>query len=317
MTRQSVRVGSFFFVAAIALSGLYFWDQHKDEVLKTDTERPILEFRKAMEERLRGPKGWLTVVGLTWLKDGANTIGSGSANAVILPKSVPENLGVITLKGDATEIKLSNDISAESLAHITIGGQPVKKGQTVTLVNDGDDNVKPTEVKIDSVTFFMIKRKNGIGVRVRDENSEARKKFAGRTWFEPDAHYIVEAEWVPFSEPKTMMMPDILGNVNEEKSPGYAKFSIDGQNFELHPTVDDDNTLFFVFRDQTSGKETYGAARFLNTPMPTKDNHLTIDFNRAVNPPCAFTEFATCPMPPPENVMRIAIRAGELKPPGH
>jgi uncharacterized protein len=310
------RLGGFILAAAVALSGLYFWDQRKDEALKnSDDTQAILEFRKNAEERLRGPDGWLTVVGLTWLKQGDNTIGSDEKNVIVLPKPVAENLGVITLNGEQATLKITGD------GNILIDDQPATKGQTIELKDDGNGDVNipaatPTKIKIDTVTFFLIKRKNGIGVRMRDQNSEARKNFTGRTWFAPNAHFIVDAEWVPFSEPKPMMVPDILGNVNEEKSPGYAKFTLDGQDFELHPTVDDDGTLFFVFRDQTSGKETYGAARFLNTPMP-KDGRLVLDFNRAVNPPCAFTHFATCPMPPPENILKIAITAGELKPPGH
>jgi uncharacterized protein (DUF1684 family) len=145
--------------------------------------------------------------------------------------------------------------------------------------------------------------------------SEARKKFTGRRWFDSDPSFVIEAKWTELKEPKKLKVPDILGNINEEVSPGFATFTRDGKTVTLYPTKDED-TLFFVFRDQSSGKESYGAGRFLYASAP-KNGVVTLDFNKAVNPPCAFTSYATCPIAPSENRAGIAIRAGERPPEGH
>jgi uncharacterized protein (DUF1684 family) len=321
-----LRLIGFLSASAIALSGIYFLIERKDEILNTGSlnsdqkiwQNTILEFRAEAEKRLRGPEGWLTVVGLTWLKPGENSIGSDASNAIVLPASAPKKLGSIFFSTEKTELQSPASAGSARAAwpsDLRIDGQPVSQIEKFELKSDGNGESKPTKVELGSVSFFLIKRKNGIGVRMRDQNSEARQKFEGRHWFEPDPRFVINAEWVPFDNPKPFVVPDILGNMNEEKSPGYARFELDGQKYELHPTVDDDGTLFFVFRDGTAGRETYGAARFLNTPPP-KDGRVTLDFNRAVNPPCAFTHYATCPLPVPENVIKASIRAGELKPPG-
>jgi uncharacterized protein (DUF1684 family) len=173
----------------------------------------------------------------------------------------------------------------------------------------------PSEIKTGSVTLFLIKRPNGFGVRVKDTNSEARRKFRGRRWFPGEAKYVIKARWTALKEPKKLEVPDIIGNTVEENSPGFASFEIEGQTVSLYPTLED-GKLFFVFKDKTSGKETYGAARFLYAD-PAQNGEVILDFNRAVNPPCAFTAYATCPLPPPENRLTVAIKAGERTPEGH
>lgn len=268
----------------------------------------IQTFRDEADKRWRSPEGWLSVVGLSWLKEGDNFVGSANENSVVLPKSVLAQIGKITLHKKSSISSVTMLFS--NVTHTTVDGEPAKLNTTYKLKDDSGE--KPTQVKVGSVTFFAINRKNGIGIRVKDENSEARKNFQGRKWFPVEKNLIIDAEWVAFDPPHKLMVPDILGNLNEETSPGFARFNIAGQKIELHPTLEDDQ-LFFVFRDQTSGKETYGAARFLNTSMP-KNGRVILDFNKAVNPPCSVTHFATCPLPPPENIMKVAIRAGELKP---
>jgi uncharacterized protein (DUF1684 family) len=122
----------------------------------------------------------------------------------------------------------------------------------------------------------------------------------------------VEATWVPFDPPHELEIGSVLGTVNKEKVPGKAVFTRDGHTFELFPIQEDADSLFFVFADRTSGKETYGAARFITTGLP-KDGKVVVDFNQAYNPPCAFTPYATCPLAPPENRLDLRVTAGELK----
>ncbi|OFZ16929.1 MAG: hypothetical protein A2Z20_09490 [Bdellovibrionales bacterium RBG_16_40_8] len=300
----NIRVSIFLLISIFSILGLYFLQKQKESALMTnDYAIQITKFRKELDERLRSADGWLTVVGLTWLKDGENPIGSANTNDVVLPPSVATSLGKIYLLNNKKA-----EIQFTDVTNVKINAAPAKVGIRYSLFYDTSD--KPTIVQINSVSFFLIKRKNGVGVRVKDSSAEARTKFNGRNWYPIKKEFVVNAEWVAHEMPRKMLMPDVLGNTNEELSPGLARFKLDNQIVELHP-IQENNSLFFVFRDQTSGKETYGAARFLYTDMP-QNGHITLDFNKAVNPPCAFTHFATCPMPPPENIVKLSVSAGEL-----
>jgi uncharacterized protein (DUF1684 family) len=166
--------------------------------------------------------------------------------------------------------------------------------------------------KVGRLSLFVIKRGEKYGIRLKDPESEYRREFHGIEVFPASAEYRVTAKWV--AEPAKIPILNVLGQTEEMKSPGYAVFRIHGQEYRLRPVLeaDDAQELFFIFRDQTSAKETYGAGRFLYSEMP-KDGHVVLDFNKAYNPPCAFTPYATCPLPPPENRLAVRIEAGEKK----
>lgn len=270
-------------------------------------EAEIKQWRAEQETKLRSEGSWLAVVGLHWLKEGESSLGASDRATVVLPESAPLKLGRLTLKGGKATLKL------DTVDGVTIAGSRAEAGRDYELKTD--EGGAPTEVKTGSVTLFLIKRPNGIGVRVKDSNADARRKFAGRKWYQPAQAYKIAAKWNELKTPRKIIVPDIMGNENEETTPGYASFMLEGKNVDLFPTKEGDK-LFFVFKDKTSGKETYGAARFLYADLP-KDGKVELDFNRAVNPPCAFTDFATCPLPPKENRLDVAIKAGEMKPGGH
>jgi len=152
-------------------------------------------------------------------------------------------------------------------------------------------------------------------VQVRGDTTERvalRTEFRGQRWFPANESYHVTARFVPYDQPKSVAIPNVLGSSYQEKSPGYALFTLQGWQLRLEPVIDD-KELFFIFRDQTAAKETYGAGRFLYTEMP-RDGKIELDFNKAENPPCAFTPYATCPLPPKQNILPIRIEAGELAP---
>jgi uncharacterized protein (DUF1684 family) len=157
----------------------------------------------------------------------------------------------------------------------------------------------------------VIERGNRYGIRLKDKNSELRKAFTGLKYFPPLEEYRVKARFVPYDPPKMIPVPNILGQVDEEPSPGYVVFMLNGRECRLDPVTEGDS-LFFIFKDLTSGKETYPPGRFLNTEMP-QNGEVVLDFNQAYNPPCAFTPYATCPLPPEQNKLPIAIEAGELR----
>jgi uncharacterized protein (DUF1684 family) len=167
-----------------------------------------------------------------------------------------------------------------------------------------------------SKTFTVIERSGRYAVRLKDNESKLRSSFAGMRWFPARESYRVNARFVSYPQPKTLAIPNILGSSYPYPSPGYVVFQIDGTEFRLEPVIEEgDKELFFIFRDRTAGKETYGAGRFLYTDLP-RDGKVELDFNKAENPPCAFTPYATCPLPPRQNVLPVRIEAGELAPVG-
>jgi len=157
------------------------------------------------------------------------------------------------------------------------------------------------------VKFFVIEREDRFGVRVKDNDSEARKKFAGLRWYPADPAWKIKAKFTP--APHDVFFDTEVGVKEKDQSPGYVSFTRGGKEFKMEPVTEDDH-LWFVFRDQTSGKTTYAASRFLYVPMP-KDGFIEIDFNKAENPPCVFTDYATCPLPTPQNRLQLAVTAGE------
>lgn len=269
-----------------------------------DYKSDLETWRTEQEKRLRSETSWLSVVGLAWLKDGKSTIGSGPDNQVKLPSSAPANLGTLELKDGQVALRLATDEG------VTVNGSKADAKRSYSLTADVDG--KPTEVKTGTVTFFLIKRKNGQGIRIKDSAAVARESFKGRKWFDVDPNLRIEATWKPFESIQKIIVPDILGNENLEESPGVVEFNIKGKVYQLTPTLDE-GELFFVFKDATCGKQSYGAARFLYAEA-AKDGKVILDFNRTTNPPCAFTDFATCPLPPKSNILTVAIRAGEKAP---
>lgn len=268
-----------------------------------DYAASVDKVRVARLEALKAPAGWLSLIGLEWLKPGANRIGSSPDNDIVL-KAGPAHLGTITLDDSgAATIELAKGSGA------LVDGREV---QRATLVDDGGMGRKATEVRFGSANFFVISRDGKKALRVKDENAETRTHFVGLDYFPTDPAWRVVADWVPFDPPHEIEIGSVLGTIDKERVPGKAVFVRDGHTFELYPIQEEPDSLFFVFADRTSGKETYGAARFLDTPL-AKDGKLVLDFNEARNPPCAFTPYATCPLAPPENRLDVRVTAGEKK----
>lgn len=244
----------------------------------------IAEWRRQREASLKADGGWLTVNGLYWLHEGANRFGSGSANDVVLPAG-PARAGVFTLN----QGKVAAEINGAS--------RPLRA--------DSDDAVIVSRLKL-----FVIQRGDRYGIRLKDPESPMRREFHGLEYFPPREEYRVPGRFVP--EPRKIPIANIIGQTEPEDSPGYVVFQLHGRQLRLTPVYDDPGSkdLFFMFRDETSGKETYGAGRFLDTDPP-KDGRVVLDFNKAYNPPCAFTPYATCPLPPKENRLSMRIEAGE------
>jgi uncharacterized protein (DUF1684 family) len=261
----------------------------------------IEKWRQQREENLKAENGWLTVAGLFWLKEGINTLGTDRENNFVLPPgSAPEKVGTFDFHGGKTVFQ-----SAPGVA-VTVNGRPVS---TASLAADSAG--APDVLRIRNLSMFVIQRGSRLGVRLKDKDREARRNFTGTHWFPIAEEYRVRGKFVPYTLPKKIAVPNILGDVDQEASPGYVEFTLKGRQFRLDP-VSEDNALFFIFKDLTAGKETYPSGRFLYADMP-QNGEVVLDFNRAVDPPCAFTPYATCPLPPRQNHLPVRIEAGELR----
>ena len=250
-------------------------------------ESEIEAWRAQRESNLKADNGWLTVAGLFWLKEGRNTFGAADSNDIVLPNG-PAHAGAFELHAGRVTGALA--------------GQPPRPLKP--------DSEEPADViVIKDLTLFAIKRGDRYGIRLRDKNSSFRRDFSKLHWYPVKESARITARFVATGEKITI--PNVLGQNEEEPSPGYAVFQWDGHEQRLYPTQEEDQ-FFFVFRDLTAGKETYPAGRFLYADMP-RNGSVVLDFNKAYNPPCAFTPYATCPLPPPQNRMRVRIEAGELK----
>jgi uncharacterized protein (DUF1684 family) len=264
----------------------------------------VQQWRERREARLRADGGWLTLAGLFWLKQGENRFGTDPGSDIVLPEgSAPAHVGTFVLEGETTTVSLEPGVQA------TIEERPVTG--TVTLRPDSAGT--PTIVETGALSMYVIKRGERYAIRLKDKNSPVRRSFTGLKWFDISEAYRVEAKFVAHPQPKPLRVPNILGETETMPSPGYAEFTLNGKLIRLDGVLEEPTAeeLFFILRDQTSGKETYGAGRFLYAGLP-RGGKVILDFNKAYNPPCAFTPYATCPLPPPQNWMPIRLEAGEL-----
>ena len=265
----------------------------------------VEQWRAGRIERLTAPDGWLSLIGLEWLKEGTNRVGSAADNDIVLGAG-PAYLGVVTLGPDG-HMRIALDKGSGA----TIDGKAVTEAALVDDVHAAAD-ATPTTVAFGTASFHVIDRDGRKGLRVKDTEAPSRQHFLGIDAFPVDPSWRIEATWVPVPPDETLEMGSVIGTIDEYAVPGKLEFTRDGKHFEILPVLEEpgDEQYFIVFADRTSGKETYGAARFLYIDPP-KDGKVVLDFNKAYNPPCAFTPFATCPLAPPENRLDLRVTAGE------
>lgn len=255
--------------------------------------------------RLTADDGWLSLTGLYWLEPGENRFGSAEDGAVVLPDpGVADIAGLLILGPDGTVI-----IFAEEGAGVEINGEPITH---TTLRTDAAG--KPDIVTAGRIQFFVIDRGGRLAARVKDPEAPSRLAFDGIEHFPIDSAYRVEARLEPYDQPREVAIPTVLGEDTTMLAPGTLHFTIDGTEHILEPYQDspDDDEYFLIFRDGTSAVTTYGAGRFLYAAAAGEDGTTVLDFNLAYNPPCAFTPYATCPLPPPQNWLQASIEAGEM-----
>jgi uncharacterized protein len=272
-----------------------------------DYVHEIEGWRAKREEGLRAPDGWLSVVGLHWLREGTSTIGSAEGSDIRLPLPAPPRVGTIDFTNGKAVIHVAPGVAVKSQ------DKPVAE-----LELHSDKGGKPDVLAIGPVSLYVIERGGRHALRVKDAESAQRRRFRGLEWYPVREDLRIRARFTPYDPPKKIPIANVLNTVEPMPSPGYVTFHLGGRRLRLDPVLEepDAKELFFIFKDTTAGKDTYPAGRFLYAEMP-KDGQVVLDFNKAYSPPCAFTSFATCPLPPRQNRLDVRIEAGEKKPQGH
>lgn len=258
-------------------------------LLSLGYEASIAEWRKTHEQGWRAQDGYLAITGLFWLKEGANTVGSDPSSDITLPAGLPSRAGVIDFRGGKA-------------VYQPVGGP----SRTLNPDSAGTKEI----VSIGRVNIYLIQRAGRSAIRMQDPESELLRSFKGVSWFPVRPEYRVEARFHTYEPPRTLQIANVVGLTEPMPSPGYVEFRLHGQVLRLD-AIGKGKSLFFVFRDRTSGRQTYGSGRFLNSDLP-KDGKVVLDFNKAYNPPCAYNPYTTCPLPPKQNHLPIAVEAGAL-----
>ena len=268
-----------------------------------DYKAEIEEFRAQQEARLRSETGWLAMDGLFFLTEGDHPFGTGTLNDFVLPEgSAPEEVGVFEYRDGQTTVRAIEGTT------VTVNGEEVASAVlTPSLSERGAD-----KVTVGDLTLWVHISGDRKAVRMRNPNNEIRRSFTGRKWFSVDETFRVVARYAPLAEPELLEVPNVLGDIERYTATAFVHFEIDGQAYSMKGIGSREGRLWFIFRDLTSGQETYPATRFLTSEVP-ENGEVVVDFNKAVNPPCAFNPYTTCPLPLPENRLNVRITAGELK----
>jgi uncharacterized protein (DUF1684 family) len=290
----------FFSIVLITLLSIY---SCKNENLETKGSpkyiSEVQEWHQKRIARLKEETGWLNLVGLFWLEDGENKFGSAKDNNIIFP-SGPKHIGSLFLKDSTVTINALPGVS------VLNNGQPVNE-----MILKDDHTADPTILALGSLRWYIIKRTKGYAIRLRDLNAELLKTFKGIESFPINDEWRIEAKFEKFDPPKKITLPDIVGTAEEENSPGAVVFTKDNQTYRMDALDAGGNRIWFIFADATSGNETYGAGRFLYADKADSNGIVILDFNEAYNPLCVFTRFATCPLPPKDNYLKLRVTAGE------
>lgn len=260
----------------------------------------ILKWRKELDANLRRENSWLALAGLFWLRKGENIIGSEPGCDILLPPRAPKRLGTFEFDGNNVTLNVESDLPVEVNGMVT---------QSALL--DADQEDVPSFITFDDMRMVVVRRSKGVGIRLWDNTREQRRTFPPRQWYPVKEELRVAAAYIRYDTPRIVKMPDILGAILDERMEGYVTFELNGQTHELVASELPDHRLNIQFMDLTNGDTTYPSGRYHYTDAH-ENGRVFIDFNKAYNPPCAFTDYATCTFPPQENHLKIRIEAGEI-----
>jgi uncharacterized protein len=279
---------------------------------ETSWQKDNAAWREQHKAELLKPDGWLALVGLEWLQPGDNFVGSASDNKIHLAVG-PAHLAILHLEGETVTL---SPPAGGFPPDFLVDGAPAKSQSLRAEANK--DKLSP-RLNIGDLSMYVIRREARFALRIKDSHSPAITRFHGLRWYAPDPGYRVNAKWIPYLPHKTITLATLVGTNYDQPVPGVAEFNLAGKTFRLEPVLEDPAVakLFFILRDKTSSSTTYEACRFLYTGFPTngldKPGELVLDFNRLENPPCAYTPFSTCPLPPAGNRLPIPLPVGEQR----
>ena len=263
--------------------------------------KEIKEWDAKRVNRLKADDGWLNLVGRFWLEKGESTFGSAKDNDIIVESSkLPEHIGSFLFNDTTVTFKAKDDVE------VLHNGKPIKE---IILIDDQKKDI--TILQIGFVKFNLMIRDTLFGIRFRDLNSDLVKNFKGVERFPIDESWKITAKFEAYNPVKEIDVPNVLGQISKEKCPGAVVFKRDGKMHRIDAVDEGGDRLFLIIADQTSGEETYGGGRFMYVNKPDSTGKILLDFNKAYNPPCVFTKYATCPLPPLQNYLKLRIEAGE------
>lgn len=277
------------------------------------SEKDELAWRSQHVADLQKPDGWLSLIALEWLQPGEVSIGSAPDSKIHLPPTAPAHLAILKFENNSVMLLPPKEGFP---AGLMVDGSPAK---VQVLRADPDKDKLNSRVTLGTMNFYVIRRADEVAVRVKDSKSPTLLEFHPLKWYDPDPAYQVAAKWTPYLPAKNITLARLVGKSYSLPVPGVAEFTLQGNTFRLEPVLEDPNNrkLFFILRDTTSTDTTYPACRFLYTGFPDhgidQPGELVLDFNHLENPPCAYTQFATCPLPPAGNRLPIALPVGEQR----
>ena len=267
-------------------------------------EQSINKWRQEMDTNLRRENGWLALAGLFWLRKGINIIGSDRSSDIILPSRAPQRLGTFEFDGNNVMLNVEDDAVV-----VEVNGVP-----TTSALLDADQEDIPSFITFNDMRMVVVRRSKGVGIRLWDNTRQERRIFPRRLWYPVKEEFRIPATYTRYEQMKIVKMPDILGAVQDEEIHGYLTFELNAKKHDLIATELPDHRLFIQFMDETNDKTTYPSGRYYYTDTYEEGKPFFVDFNKAYNLPCAFTDYATCTFPPPDNHLKAAIEAGEKFP---
>ena len=296
---MNMRLATVALAAALAVPGLACAQAADPAYAKR-----VNDWRAKVEKSLRADNGWLTLAGRYVLKPGENTFGTGPGNDIVFPKGLgPAGMGSVFVENGRVTVKMVEGLRMR------------KDGIDYTVRDMGTNPEKRDWVHVGRLAFHFIEREGKFIMRLADNLSEVRTRFGGRVWYDVDDRYYVPAKFVPYEPGKKIAIVNVLDETSDEPVAGYVEFELNGRPHRLD-ALDDEGGLFIIFSDGTAGDTTYKPGRFLYVEeKPEPNKRFMLDLNRAYNPPCAFSEFTTCPLPPKQNKLQVRIEAGEKYPP--
>lgn len=277
---------------------------------ESEWRQDLAAWRIRREKAIDAPDGWLAVVGMEWLKAGINSVGAADGNQIQLHAQAPDHIGLLTVSGKTVQLLAP---SGGFPADLTIDGKPAREGPLAT------EGTMPSKIAWHGLSLVVLDRGGRYALRIEDNDSPARKDFKGLNWYAPDPQFSAEANWTPYTPAHTEKLATVSGSTLELPAPGIAEFTLAGRALTLMPVLETAGakTLLFIVSDPTGKDSTFAGGRYLHAPLPDhgldKPGKLILDFNRLENSACAYSTYASCPLPPESNRLPLAIEAGEKR----